>query len=37
MDMQNFQSLGCKAYIHVKKKIRRKYHKGCAELKLFWF
>ena len=35
LDMQNFQPFGCKAYIHIAKQVRRKNHKGSAELAIF--
>ena len=34
-DMVSFQPFGCKAYIHIAKEVRRKNHKGRAELAIF--
>ena len=34
-DMISFQPFGCKAYIHIAKEVRRKNHKGRAELAIF--
>ena len=34
-DMQLFQPFGCKAYINIAKEVRRKNHKGRAELAIF--
>ena len=35
MDMHKFQPFGCKAYINIPKQVRRKNHKGRAELAIF--
>ena len=34
-DMITFQPFGCKAYMHIAKEVRRKNHKGRAELAVF--
>ena len=33
--MKHFQPFGCKAYLHIPKSVRRKHHKGRAELGIF--
>ena len=34
-DMQQFEPFGCKAYVYIAKEVRRKNHKGRAELAIF--
>ena len=34
-DMLKFEPFGCKAYLHVAKEVRRKNHKGRAEMAIF--
>ena len=35
LDMQLFKPFGCKAYINIAKQVRRKNHKGRAEMAIF--